>query len=163
MGVSYRVRERLKMLDPISNIDLQKIVDVGIRTGSTVYGGGHKNDTDIDIMIPPNTIDMNIFNDTGFDSSEYESDDTFTSIYVKTKKGNILNLLFFHKQSLFDIWKKSTEMCKKIYDNSTIFRPILEYKDSRVKIFEGLQDYYSRNTVEDVEPEIEPDTDDMPF
>jgi len=147
---------------PISNITLKQLLDTGHVTGSTVFGGKSHNLTDIDIIIPPNNgIEIGQFDTVSYVDKAYPDSD-FRSCYVKTKKGNILNLLFIKKLALYEVWVKATDKCKDLYKTADCMKEILESKDGRICIFTGLKNYYSnQGAVEYMEDDLA--DDEIPF
>lgn len=139
--VSEKIAKILEKAEPIPNELGMKISEIGIQTGSTVFGAVAPKDTDVDLIIPPDSGLR--FSDLGYciaydHDDDYNGED-FQSCYVKTQKGTVLNLIFPHNDDALAKWAWATEACKVLSLHSAYFERIMREKEKRIKIFEFLK------------------------
>ena len=100
-----------------------RILGSGFPTGSFAFGGYVKDESDIDIVIPHDMfwegtmMTFNAFisaNYAVYAVDEYDEDDGFMALYVKTEAGKILNLIIADNTAEFKVWKRSTKLMTKI-------------------------------------------------
>ena len=132
--VSDNVRKYLDEVDPISVIDEHFIYHHCVVGGSYVFGG-YKEGSDIDYLVPPN-ISPQRFKDLCYESGRYRKKGC-QSFYVKTKNGDILNLLFTNSDMDFQEWVYATKKMREDVANLKDFTD----KKVRVKAFQN----YRRN------------------
>jgi len=117
----------------------KRLVEIGVRTGSTVFGGSSLDDVDIDLIIPPDDIlNWEKLLSLGFYASETYRGEDYSSMYVNGKKGRIVNLLFMESLAVYNRWVYATEMLKEMWKNEKFF-PVLIEKGRRVELFEMFQ------------------------
>lgn len=154
-------RELITVRDSIPDYLTDIIREKGTVFGSYLFGGYDPDKSDIDILLPRDVEYKDQFGKTKhfsertfedymvYVSQEYR-DEVFTSIYVKTKKGMILNLFMFNDNYDFKVWHKATKLMIKICKLKHI-RKIIADKSKRVALFNSLKMLYTdTNTGDDV-------------
>jgi len=128
----------LKKKKPIPERTLQVIEKVGVDTGSSVFGGYIEGKSDIDILIPPDSLsyDELIVEGYGIYTNEDYDEDGYMSMYVKTEEDIILNLLICLDDEAFDIRVKVTKILERLYKFELGY--LLEFKGNRCLLFETL-------------------------
>lgn len=132
-----------------------QILDAGFVTGSKVFGGFNPFKSDIDVCLPP--IDGMRFKDLmheGWFWHEYADFDEFKNLYMKTSKGEVLNVLFFNDRNDWLEWKTTTGQFLKIIGASKLIsKAVAEKKEARVTLFEAIRlTLFGHHAKKDVDP-----------
>jgi hypothetical protein len=134
----------------------------GVITGSYIFGGYDPDKSDIDILLPRDVEykneygEIRHFSERTFENymvyvSQDYRDTEFTTVYVKTRKGMILNLFMFYDNSDFRLWCKATKLMKKICKLKHVRKIVAGSKHKRIALFEALKVlYYVPTTGDDV-------------
>jgi hypothetical protein len=136
--MEVRDKKNLEFVPHIPYLVLEKIQKQGFVTGSKRLGGYIENESDIDYVLPPSFSVRIIENYKVGWPCRYDKTE-FDSYYVKTKDGEILNLLIMHEQENFDVWKETTRTILRLIKISSIIREKCTNKKHRVALFETIK------------------------
>ena len=133
------ILEKLKNKPPLPD-DITKVITIQARLFGSCLFGGFTQDSDFDFIIPPN------FPYSWLELSQYgvvnQVDDysnmELSSIYVRSKSGKILNLLFIH-DNFYDIYLEATDIMVKIVDNPKIHN-LIQNKTNRIALFQTIKE-----------------------
>ncbi len=155
-------KELITVRESIPNYLTDIIREKGVICGSFIFGGYDPDHSDIDVLLPSNVEYTNDFGEIRhFSERTFEEymvyvggeyrDEVFTSIYVKTRQGAILNLFMFNDDSDFRLWCKATKLMKRICKLKHIRKIVAGDKHKRTSLFEALKMlYYVPTTGDDV-------------
>lgn len=120
-----------------------KIRKAGTKTGSKVFGGWAEG-SDIDFILPPGfSPDWNESMQRGImaytHDGEYHTND-FSSGYMKTDSGSVINLLFMNTEEAYQIWVKATDALKLLVDEFPSIAENMKNKRERVSLFEAIKE-----------------------
>lgn len=132
---------------------LKKIIALGFRTGSTLWGIGN-DDSDIDIVLSHKFLrsDPRMLLD-GLDeyfikhfNSNYDGEEecihSFYSLTTNNKK--VINLIVCTNDKQYNAWKAATDVMSNLINSNIVFKEIMKNKTMRVELFENFKDYYSK-------------------
>ena len=137
MSIDKEVHDRLKRREPFPR-RLQTIVEMkGIKTGSKVFGGYIKGESDIDwLLIHDPAFLQEITRFAVYTHTDY-SDSDFTSYYIKTQDDEIWNLLIMRTPATFEIWAEATRAVRRLKNEPRIETALLK-KSARIEAFETM-------------------------
>lgn len=133
---------------------LKKIIALGFRTGSLLWGVGTEK-SDLDIVLPhlfllPHTDSLIEGLDEYFIqhfNSMYDKDTPTTfSFYGLTSSDKVVNLIVCNNAKSFTVWKKATHTMTDLIDSNGYFKNMMRLKDKRVALFEYFKEYFYKNT-----------------
>lgn len=161
--MNKEIKSMLKYKKCTSDKAMKEIMKVGVVTGSYVFGGYDKKESDIDIILPMK-YSSEIYAPMVYISMEYVEEEGYTSFYIKDSKKKIYNLLFMENNEIYNIWVKSTN---DLVSMSKIkpFKKLLKKKQNRVLLFETMKEInggrLDRMKTNFDKPKL--DSDDIPF
>jgi hypothetical protein len=132
-------KKNLELVLPIPYLTLEKIQKQGFITGSKRLGGYIESESDIEYILPP-TFPVRLIENHKVGWPCRYDETAFDSYYVKTKDGEILNLLIMRDQASFDIWKETTRSILRLIRISPLIREKCNNKNHRVKLFETIKE-----------------------
>lgn len=113
--ITEELRGFLAEVPPIPGYLKAYLFKVGTLTGSHVFGGFNSKDSDIDVLLHPKVSEKQFYGYLCYLGNECGRE-TFTSFYVKTEDGEVLNLLFMRSWGEFNRQVWATEkMVKDVY------------------------------------------------
>jgi len=119
-----------------------KINDVGLLTGSKVFGGWNKKHSDVDyIFVYEKELCDELLEYSVNATGSVSDDHTFCASYAKYKDFN-LNFIIVKDQASFDSWKKAHDMVIEFNEKSSVFADLMKDKLFRVKQFQLIREYY---------------------
>lgn len=137
---------------PIPVILRLKIMRLGYKTGSNVFGGFDKEKSDYDLMVLDNEcMELGFDFDTLMNSNGfYLSGDYWLEgghsqcVYLKMSPNDIrpTNIIYFHNEEEYNVWVHATDLLESlIMDNSRLAKFIKQRKN-RLEMFELLKSFY---------------------
>lgn len=111
------------------------IVKEGIQTGSSVYSSAKPKDLDYILNLPPSVFEGYT---VGNPSNYWKGKNGFTILYAKSPMGEIVNLILFSDAHDMQVWIKTTEIMKRLFQD--YFENEFNDKYKRVRIFRALND-----------------------
>ena len=107
--MNKEIKSMLKYKKCTSDKAMKEIMKVGVVTGSYVFGGYDKKESDIDIILPMK-YSSEIYAPMVYISMEYVEEEGYTSFYIKDSKKKIYNLLFMENNEIYIIYGLSLLM-----------------------------------------------------
>ena len=118
-----------------------KINNVGLLTGSKVFGGWKKG-SDIEYIFVKDLDLMKELAKYIIPASGSVSDESsFYACYARYKGSN-LNFIVVEHQKHFDAWKDAHDLVITLIETNEVFKVLMEIKEFRVKQFQLLREVF---------------------
>ena len=139
------------------------IIENGVKTGSRIFGGFEKGESDTDWILPPLPASMALDFSTYMTIPDHEYDhNEFCSHYIKTADDGIWNLLIMRTRASFTKWVVATRALRRLKNEPEI-EIALQVKNIRVELFEAIMIVVAAGVHIENRPDPITDDDNIPF
>jgi hypothetical protein len=137
--IPHHIRQRLaRNTKQMSQAMETKIRQVGIKTGSRVFGGFIEGESDVDWILPFHFPLFEYSDMLTYSSHDYHQPD-YLSVYTKSKTGEIWNLLVMQNPEIYEVWVETTIAIRRLVARHASIAEALHNKTTRVVLFETLK------------------------
>ena len=139
---AYDIKQT-KNLTPLTKEETEYIFNLGIITGSYAFGEYTKGISDINILLYNFYIQKIKKYETKIYIPDYNNkydNIDITICYALSHEKISLNLLIFKDKNEFKLWKKTTEVMKKINEIPFINKKVINDRSRRIKIFSYIRE-----------------------